>query len=209
MGLDINIENAAFHVEYKHPITKLALDVFRNTYRSVNYFCEADKIKYKLFTWFWNNRKDIWGYNGPQLFTRILKQWCGTDDISLMIIGNGCNEFRVLPPESFYPISWLESRLEKVLCCIQDVPGMEQRSDRDPRMEQNERSTTCLKVFRPSLRPDCSHSVSALVRNCARSILINMILKRGYELNNFPVSDILFPCLSFPLLSTPRLKTNL
>ena len=50
VGLDINIENAAFHVEYKLHITKLALDEFMNTYRSVNYFCEADKIKYKLFT---------------------------------------------------------------------------------------------------------------------------------------------------------------
>jgi len=38
VGLDVNIENAAFHVEYKHPITKLALDEFRNMYKSVNYF---------------------------------------------------------------------------------------------------------------------------------------------------------------------------
>jgi len=39
------IESAAFHADYKHPIIQLAVDEFKNTYRSVNYFtCIVDKI---------------------------------------------------------------------------------------------------------------------------------------------------------------------
>ena len=39
------IESAAFHADYKHPIMQLAVDEFKNTYRSVNDFtCIVDKI---------------------------------------------------------------------------------------------------------------------------------------------------------------------
>ena len=70
----------------------------------------------------------------------------------------------------------LLARLEKVFCDIQDDPGMERRSDRAARMEQDECSASRLQVFRPSLCPACSYSVSAYFRDCTSSVLNDKIL---------------------------------
>lgn len=76
----------AFHADLKHPVVRLALEEFRNTY----------------------SKKD-WGYNGPELFTRILQRYCQVKNVNSMTSGK-CHGFRVLPPESFYPIDWLSWR---------------------------------------------------------------------------------------------------
>ena len=76
----------AFHVDRKHPVIRMAVEEFRNTYS-----------------------KHDWGYNGPKLMTRILARYCRVDQVSHMTSGR-CHGFRILPPESFYPIDWLSWR---------------------------------------------------------------------------------------------------
>merc|ERR1712071_511545 len=43
----------ALHVDYRHPLMQLAVQEFRDHYR-----------------------RNYWGYNGPELITRVLKRWC-------------------------------------------------------------------------------------------------------------------------------------
>ncbi|XP_006002888.2 lactosylceramide 4-alpha-galactosyltransferase, partial [Latimeria chalumnae] len=45
----------------------------------------------------------VWGHQGPQLVTRVLKKWCGLRSITQT---TGCKGVRVLPREAFYPIPW-------------------------------------------------------------------------------------------------------
>ena len=52
-------------------------------------------------------RKNIWGYNGPLLLTRVLQKWCGVNEIAAMNT-TSCRGYNVLPPSSFYPIAYLK-----------------------------------------------------------------------------------------------------
>ncbi|XP_072340519.1 lactosylceramide 4-alpha-galactosyltransferase-like isoform X2 [Scyliorhinus torazame] len=45
----------------------------------------------------------IWGHQGPQLATRVLKKWCQKTSITKI---QHCKGVKVLPPEAFYPIHW-------------------------------------------------------------------------------------------------------
>ncbi|XP_067907387.1 lactosylceramide 4-alpha-galactosyltransferase-like [Heterodontus francisci] len=45
----------------------------------------------------------IWGHQGPQLVTRVLKKWCQKKSITKI---RQCKGVRMLPPEAFYPIRW-------------------------------------------------------------------------------------------------------
>ena len=46
-----------------------------------------------------------WGYNGPGVITRLLKDICGADTAEEMV-ARRCQGFRVFPKKAFYPISW-------------------------------------------------------------------------------------------------------
>ncbi|CAG9864879.1 unnamed protein product [Phyllotreta striolata] len=52
-----------------------------------------------------NFNGEIWGYNGPGVITRLLRNLCGTNKTDEMSV-NDCGGFHVLETESFYPISW-------------------------------------------------------------------------------------------------------
>ncbi|XP_067855946.1 lactosylceramide 4-alpha-galactosyltransferase-like [Heptranchias perlo] len=45
----------------------------------------------------------IWGHQGPQLVTRVLKKWCQKKSVTKI---QQCKGVRMLPPEAFYPIRW-------------------------------------------------------------------------------------------------------
>ncbi|XP_048405265.1 lactosylceramide 4-alpha-galactosyltransferase-like [Stegostoma tigrinum] len=45
----------------------------------------------------------IWGHQGPQLVTRVLKKWCQKRSVAKI---QQCKGVSVLPPEAFYPIPW-------------------------------------------------------------------------------------------------------
>ncbi|XP_060695535.1 lactosylceramide 4-alpha-galactosyltransferase-like [Hemiscyllium ocellatum] len=45
----------------------------------------------------------IWGHQGPQLVTRVLKKWCQKKSIAKI---QQCKGVRMLPPEAFYPVRW-------------------------------------------------------------------------------------------------------
>lgn len=67
--------------EMNHPFIGLCLEEFALTYKG-----------------------DHWGYNGPELFTRVFKNMCkcGLD----MMNRYRCHGVKVLPPEAFYAIPW-------------------------------------------------------------------------------------------------------
>ncbi|CAH0564859.1 unnamed protein product [Brassicogethes aeneus] len=46
-----------------------------------------------------------WGFNGPGVITRLLKNICGADKAKDML-KKDCQGFHVFPPESFYAIPW-------------------------------------------------------------------------------------------------------
>ncbi|XP_063297728.1 alpha-1,4-N-acetylglucosaminyltransferase-like [Pelobates fuscus] len=51
-----------------------------------------------------------WGHQGPQLFTRVLKQFCNISEFS--ILGDTmCRNITLLNPQRFYPISYPSWRL--------------------------------------------------------------------------------------------------
>lgn len=50
-------------------------------------------------------RGELWGYGGPMLLTRVLKQICKTNEIEKMMPEN-CWGFKVFPPNEFYAIKW-------------------------------------------------------------------------------------------------------
>lgn len=52
-----------------------------------------------------NFRGNDWGYNGPGVITRVLKNTCNVEKVTDMTPEN-CKGFRVFPPEAFYPIPW-------------------------------------------------------------------------------------------------------
>ncbi|XP_051885929.1 lactosylceramide 4-alpha-galactosyltransferase-like isoform X2 [Pristis pectinata] len=45
----------------------------------------------------------IWGHQGPQLVTRVLKKWCRTNSVTKI---QQCKGVKMLSPEAFYPIRW-------------------------------------------------------------------------------------------------------
>ncbi|XP_072915144.1 lactosylceramide 4-alpha-galactosyltransferase-like [Hemitrygon akajei] len=45
----------------------------------------------------------IWGHQGPQLVTRILKKWCQKNSVTKI---QQCKGVKMLNPEAFYPIRW-------------------------------------------------------------------------------------------------------
>uniref|UniRef100_UPI00398EEFF0 lactosylceramide 4-alpha-galactosyltransferase-like n=1 Tax=Pristiophorus japonicus TaxID=55135 RepID=UPI00398EEFF0 len=45
----------------------------------------------------------LWGHQGPQLVTRVLKKWCKKMSITKI---QQCKGVRMLPSEAFYPIRW-------------------------------------------------------------------------------------------------------
>ncbi|XP_044272299.1 lactosylceramide 4-alpha-galactosyltransferase-like [Tribolium madens] len=51
-----------------------------------------------------------WGYNGPGVITRLLKQLCGVETANEMV-QKDCQGFRVFPVEAFYPIPWWDWKL--------------------------------------------------------------------------------------------------
>ncbi|CAH2246415.1 Hypothetical predicted protein [Pelobates cultripes] len=68
-----------------------------NRHRSFTWKCMEDFVK--------NYKGEVWGYQGPSLFTRVMKQWCvlppfkNTEDVT-------CGNISYLNPERFYPIPW-------------------------------------------------------------------------------------------------------
>ena len=72
----------ALHVPKHHPVIEMAIEEFRTTYWRQN-----------------------WGYNGPELLTRVMKVWCRTDDVPSMK-RDTCGDLDVLSPTSFYPVHW-------------------------------------------------------------------------------------------------------
>ena len=91
----------ALHVDYRHPLIRMAVEEFRTTYRlDVKYLYRNIN-----FTIPFSDRKDIWGQNGPLLLTRVLKKWCSLDKVAVMT-ADSCYGFEVLPPNTFYPIEW-------------------------------------------------------------------------------------------------------
>lgn len=47
----------------------------------------------------------IWGNNGPGVVTRLVKKHCHVNKIKDSI-GRVCDDFKIYPPETFYPIPW-------------------------------------------------------------------------------------------------------
>ncbi|XP_020838444.1 lactosylceramide 4-alpha-galactosyltransferase [Phascolarctos cinereus] len=45
----------------------------------------------------------IWGHQGPQLLTRVFKEWCGSRSLQDR---QSCKGVQALPREAFYPITW-------------------------------------------------------------------------------------------------------
>ncbi|XP_062914266.1 lactosylceramide 4-alpha-galactosyltransferase-like [Mobula hypostoma] len=45
----------------------------------------------------------IWGHQGPQLVTRMLKKWCQKNSVTKI---QQCKGVKMLNPEAFYPIRW-------------------------------------------------------------------------------------------------------
>ena len=58
-----------------------------------------------------NFRGDIWGYNGPQLATRVLEKWCGRDKIIGKYEGFVCKGIEILPISAFYAVPWIDWKL--------------------------------------------------------------------------------------------------
>lgn len=52
-----------------------------------------------------NFRGKDWGYNGPGVITRLLKNLCGAKKAKDML-KKDCKGFKVYPPEVFYPVEW-------------------------------------------------------------------------------------------------------
>ncbi|XP_032887408.1 alpha-1,4-N-acetylglucosaminyltransferase-like [Amblyraja radiata] len=52
-----------------------------------------------------NYNGDIWGQQGPQLITRVMKRWCQIDNIGTFI-GKECNNISLWITDRFYPIPW-------------------------------------------------------------------------------------------------------
>ncbi|XP_031353901.1 lactosylceramide 4-alpha-galactosyltransferase-like isoform X2 [Photinus pyralis] len=52
-----------------------------------------------------NFRGKDWGYNGPGVITRLLKNLCGVKKAKDML-KKDCRGFKVYPPEAFYPVEW-------------------------------------------------------------------------------------------------------
>ncbi|XP_078066256.1 lactosylceramide 4-alpha-galactosyltransferase-like [Mustelus asterias] len=52
-----------------------------------------------------NYQGEIWGHQGPALMSRVLRQWCKTDDLD-EFVGLKCNGISYLPPNAFYPIPY-------------------------------------------------------------------------------------------------------
>uniref|UniRef100_A0A8D0BJN8 Lactosylceramide 4-alpha-galactosyltransferase n=1 Tax=Salvator merianae TaxID=96440 RepID=A0A8D0BJN8_SALMN len=50
-----------------------------------------------------NYNRWIWGHQGPQLFTRVFKQWCSVHSLQS---SKSCKGVTTLPREAFYPIRW-------------------------------------------------------------------------------------------------------
>ncbi len=121
------------------------------------------------------------------------------------MIGNECKEFRVLSPESFYPLSWLDWK--KVF----HHPRLFRYGAR-----KKSGSTFGTKwplnimyiIFRPSLCPDCWDIVFVHVRNCIRSVLILLFIWFKKNKMNFLYSYcILLFLTKFPtLLNTIRFE---
>ncbi|XP_078273588.1 lactosylceramide 4-alpha-galactosyltransferase-like [Rhinoraja longicauda] len=45
----------------------------------------------------------IWGHQGPQLVTRVLKKWCRVNSVTKI---QQCKGVTMLSPEAFYPVRW-------------------------------------------------------------------------------------------------------
>ncbi|KAH8377222.1 hypothetical protein KR093_004323 [Drosophila rubida] len=54
---------------------------------------------------------NIWAYNGPKLFSRVMFEICGTKDINLMQNDpDRCQGIKVFDIDAFYKITWIERR---------------------------------------------------------------------------------------------------
>ncbi|XP_018426688.1 PREDICTED: alpha-1,4-N-acetylglucosaminyltransferase-like [Nanorana parkeri] len=77
-----SISNGVFGLSQFHPLTWLLLEDFADNYKG-----------------------EIWGQQGPRLFTRVVKKWCGLpvfitkDDVM-------CGNISYCHPQRFYPISY-------------------------------------------------------------------------------------------------------
>lgn len=78
--------SSVIHVERGHPFIKKALEAFPDGYK-----------------WY------VWAHNGPDLITRVLQDLCNDYDIAWMT-PERCHGFRVLAPETFYPVHWMNWR---------------------------------------------------------------------------------------------------
>ncbi|CAG9810445.1 unnamed protein product [Chironomus riparius] len=52
-----------------------------------------------------------WAHNGPRALTRVLSKICGTKDVKKMTENDICENFKVLPIEKCYNITWFENRM--------------------------------------------------------------------------------------------------
>ncbi|XP_072896785.1 alpha-1,4-N-acetylglucosaminyltransferase-like isoform X2 [Hemitrygon akajei] len=68
----------------------------------------------KHHTFLWNCMEDfvahyighVWGQQGPQLITRVLKRWCNTTELATFI-GKECNGISIWISKRFYPVPYL------------------------------------------------------------------------------------------------------
>lgn len=90
----------ALHVDYRHPVIEQAVEEFRSTYKYGT--IDTINISFTQFYVFLTFRRNEWGYNGPELLTRVLLKHCHARNVT-SLLKNSC-EFKVFAPKAFYPV---------------------------------------------------------------------------------------------------------
>jgi len=142
MGLEF-VAAGAFHIQYKHPI-QLALDEFRNTnMSSVKYMVTFKQlIKSNIIHFIFETTYNIYMVTDQSFFTNnetIVWRSRHIAHLRWLEMNAKSSEFSRPNPSTHYP-----GLTEKRFFTIQDSSDMEREKNRDPRLEQNDRSTSCI-----------------------------------------------------------------